>query len=400
MANEDLKQHTAFRALWVSDTISTAGSVVTQIALPFIAISLLDAAAFEMGLLAAAGQAPRILFSLYIGASIATRPKLPLMRAAQLLRALSLLSIPLAYWGEALTMLHLLVVALVNGTLGLIFLYADRALLPKLVGRNLVLAANARLRLTATMAQTAGPSLAGAVLQVIAAPLIIMLDALSYLLSWVWLGKIDHEEEGAAETGRESPIETLKRGATFVWSEKTLRALTLSSLFATAGASAYAALFMLFLLRDLSFTPLRVGVVLSAAGLAAVVSAAMVERVSKRLGARWAIILSTTIPILGYVAIGLAPSTFIALGMVVAGQLLIGLATPLYQVNEMTQRQLLAPAGLLPMVSAFRTFLAGGIAPIAALCAGVLGEVLGVRETLYIATAIFALGLIPLRRLP
>ncbi len=400
MARTTLKSNTDFRALWVSDTVSTAGSVVTQIALPIIAISLLGATAFEMGLLAAAGQAPRILLSLYIGAGIATRPKLPLMRAAQLLRALSLLSIPLAYWCEALTMLHLFAVALVNGTLSLIFLYADRALLPKLVGRDLVLAANARLRLTATIAQTAGPSLAGAVLQVIAAPLIILLDALSYLVSWVWLGKISHEEEGVAIDGRESAVETLKRGAAFVWSEKTLRALTLSSLFATAGASMFAALFMLYLLRDLSFSPLWVGVVLSAAGLAAVASAAIAERVSEKLSARWAIIISTAIPILGYAFISFAPNAMLAFLMVAAGQFLIGFATPLYQVNEMTQRQLKAPEDLLPLVSAFRTFLAGGIAPVAALAAGLLAEVIGVRETLYVGAAIFALGLVPLRRLP
>lgn len=398
VGQEGVSQNKAFRAVWASDAVSSAGSVLTQLAIPIIAATLLNATAFEMGLLAALGQAPRVLFSLYLGAVIGGWPKLKVMRACQLVRALSLASIPAAYGLGVLSLPQLYVVALLNGTLALAFLYADRALLPKIVAQDDLLAANAKIRQTATLAGSAGPGLAGAAMQVIGAPLLIVGDAVSYIVSWAFLRRVQMVED--APPRRPSVASVIGRGARFIRQEQTLLVLTTSSLFATAGAAGFAALQILYFLQTLSFTPFGIGLVLSAAGGASMLAALVAERVSRRLGARAVIILSTAAPVLAYGLICAAPSAVAGLVVVAAAQGLIGLATPLYQVNELTLRQTLVPEDLLPMVTAFRTFLAGGIAPLAALAAGALGHSIGLREALGVATAIFALGVLPLFFLP
>ena len=353
-----------------------------------------------MGLLVAAQQAPRVVLSLHLGVLVGAHSKLTIMRLCQAGRALSLITIPLAYWLGGLTMAQLYVVGILNGIMSLAYSYADRSLLPKVVARDELLAANARMRTTSTIASSAVPGLGGALIQIVAAPLVIAFDAISYVISFFLLKSVKADATPASEQSRKSAWAVIREGAEFVAKEPTLRALTLSSIFATAGASMFAAVQLLFFLRTLSFEPANIGLIMSVAGIASVAGALLCGSLTRRLGPGWAIIISTGLPGLGYLATAATPANGLALPLVLAFQAVVGLCGPIYAINEVTLRQTLSSDALLPTISSFRSFIAGSAGPVGAILGGVLAERLGLRAVLEVASITFMAAMIPLFYLP
>ena len=119
-----------FRRFWLGQTVSLVGDQVSLIALPLVAVLVLDANAAQMGYLVAAELLPNLLFSLHAGAWADRRArKRQTMIATDLGRALLIGSIPVAYAFDALTFPHMLVVAFLMGTLTVLFHVSYSALL-------------------------------------------------------------------------------------------------------------------------------------------------------------------------------------------------------------------------------------------------------------------------------
>ena len=179
-----------FRNLWAANTISMAGTAISYIAIALLAAERLGASPAEMGLLGAAGALPALLVGPVAGVVVDRRRRRPIMIAADLGRALLLLSIPLAALLDQLSMTQLYVVAFLSGALTIIFSIADRSILPTVLPREQLLDGNSALELGTSSMNVAGPAAAGGVISLLGAAGAVALDSLSYLISAVLLLRI------------------------------------------------------------------------------------------------------------------------------------------------------------------------------------------------------------------
>ncbi len=156
-----LARHRDFRNLWAAETVSQLGSQVSQIALPLVAIIVLNASAFEVALLGVIEFAPFILISLPAGVWVDRLRRKPILVAADVGRALLLASIPVAHWLGVLTIWQLYVVGFAVGFLTVFFDVSYQSYLPSLVPREQLIEGNSKLEISRSAAQLAGPRAGG-----------------------------------------------------------------------------------------------------------------------------------------------------------------------------------------------------------------------------------------------
>ncbi len=185
-----LWRHPDFVRLWAAQTVSGFGSQVTVLALPLSAVLSLDASPGQMGLLVAASSAPNLLIGLFVGVWADRVRRRPLMIAADTGRAALLLAIPAAWLLDPLSIELLYAVALLAGIGDVVFGVAHVSFLPSLVGGERLVEANGKLQASTSLAQVAGPALGGALVGLLTAPVAIFLDALSYLVSALFLVRL------------------------------------------------------------------------------------------------------------------------------------------------------------------------------------------------------------------
>ena len=185
-----LWRHRDFLKLWSAETISQFGSQVGGLALPLVAILVLDASAFEVAALTTVEFLPFILFTLPAGVWVDRLHRRRILIAADIGRALVLSVVPIAYLAGVLAMWQLYVVGFIAGTLTVLFDVGYQAFLPELVPRARLPEGNSRLEVSRSAAQVVGPGLAGFLVGAITAPLAILVDAVSYIVSSLFLFRI------------------------------------------------------------------------------------------------------------------------------------------------------------------------------------------------------------------
>src|SRR5205823_8179046 len=201
-----LWRHPDFLKLWTADTVSQVGTQVTFLALPFTAVAVLKANAFQVGLLSAVEFLPFILIGLPAGVWVDRLRRRPILIAGDLGRAVILGFVPLAYGLHVLKMWQLYPVAFLTGICTVFFDVAYQSYLPSLVRRDQIVEGNAKLETSRAGAQLAGPAVAGGLIQLGTAPVAILADAISYLwsASWVFLIRRPEPPVEAEVHGRRS----------------------------------------------------------------------------------------------------------------------------------------------------------------------------------------------------
>ncbi|MDQ6693959.1 MAG: MFS transporter [Chloroflexota bacterium] len=203
-----LWRHGDFVKLWVGHTVSRFGSRISDDALVATAVLVLAATPQQLGWLVAVGSAPVLLIGLFAGVLVDRTRRRPVMIATDFCRALLLASIPVAYAFGVLTITQLFVVAGLSGVLTVFFDVADQSYLPGLVERENIPEGNSKLGLSGAVAEVAGPALGGTMIQLLSAPVTILIDAASFLVSAVSVMLIRKPEikrggtEGEKRTGR------------------------------------------------------------------------------------------------------------------------------------------------------------------------------------------------------
>src|SRR5919204_6968169 len=197
-----LWRHREFVKLWTGQTISRLGSEISQLAIPLAAALVLHASPAQMGLLGAFEFAPFLLLSLFAGVWVDRVHRRPVLIVADVGRAIFLGSIPVAAILGVLRIEQLYVVGLLTGVLTVFFDVAYQAYLPVLVSREHLVEGNSKLEVSRSVAQIAGPGLAGGLVQAITAPMAILLDAVSFLVSALSLGLIRTPEPVPVRDGR------------------------------------------------------------------------------------------------------------------------------------------------------------------------------------------------------
>ena len=190
--------------LWTAQTISQFGDEITGIALPFLAITILGADAFEMGILGVVRFLPWILFTLPAGVWVDRIRRRPILIGADVARAVLLATIPIGFLGGWLTIWQVYVVSFLAGTLEVFFDIAYQSYLPSIVERDELVEGNSKLELSRAASSVIGPTVAGFLIQAVQAPIAIFFDALSYLggVLFIALIRTRRAAAAAARSGR------------------------------------------------------------------------------------------------------------------------------------------------------------------------------------------------------
>jgi MFS family permease len=382
-----LWQHADFKRLWAAQSASLVGSEITALALPLIAVALLDATAVQMGLLVAAGTAPFLLCSLPAGVWVDRHRRRPLLIAADVVRAALLLSIPLAAWLDILRIEQLYLVTFVAGVLSVFFEVAHYAYVPALVGRARVVEANSKLQISYSAAESGGPGMAGLLAQAASAPFAVLVDALSYVASAVLLRRIDTVEPPIERPAARSVLQDVVDGLRALLGHRLLRPIVLGAITDSVFSKAIAALFVLYATRELVVSPLMLGLIFAAGGAGAIPGALLSAPVARRFGVGPTIIGVWFLNAATLLAIPLAAGP-LSVPILAAGALLGGIAGTIVNVQQWSLRQIVTPDVLQGRVTASHRFLVYGAFPLGALLGGALGTAIGLRP----AIALCALG--------
>ncbi|MEH1127818.1 MFS transporter [Micromonospora sp. CPCC 206061] len=380
----------AFARLWTAQSASDLGTYVSFVALPLVAVVELDASATELGLLVGAGTAP-LAFAWPLFGVLADRvDRRRMMAVTYAGRALLYTWVPLAAATGVLTMTQLVVAYFLATLLKVGFDVAAPALLPALVNRNGLLAANSRLEATRSLAMAAGPALGGALAGVIRPSAVIALDAAAYLTAAVLVVTIRPPGPVAPHTRapRAGVLREMRDGIAAVRHHPLLRPMATSSALLNAFYALRTPLVTLYVVRDLGMPPAALGAILAAAGPGALLGSLTAAKVGARLGFGRTIVgaalLAGAPVLLVPLVTGRGPVSLAALA---GSALVVGFGVQVYNVTLVAGRQAITPDHLLGRVTATFRWAAWAATPFAAAASGPLSDTVGVRTAIGIVGA-------------
>jgi MFS family permease len=391
-----LWRHADFLRLWGASTVSQVGSQVTLIALPLVAVLVLEASAFQVALLTTFDFLPFLLFGLPAGVWVDRLARRPVLVATDLGRALALLSIPVAYAFDALTLGQLYAVGFLVGVLTVFFELAYTSYLPSLVAREQLIEGNSKLEVSRSGAYIAGPGLGGGLVDLVTAPGAIVVDALSFVASGLLVLRIRRKEEWMTAAGARTGIRReLFEGLRYIAGHRYLWPIASCTAILNLFWNAAFAVYFVFLARELDLSPGVIGLVLTIGNAGWLAGAIVARRVTERLGVGWTLAASAFLFGPSGALIALAPESG-PLAFLIAAQALGSFAGVLYNITSMTLRQSVTPERLQGRtVGAIRTVV-WGVTPLGALLGGALASVVGLRPTFWIAAAGSAAAALPI----
>jgi MFS family permease len=383
-----LVHHHDFRQLWAGGGVSQLGVQLVGLAMPIMAVRVLDADELQMGLLGMCEMLAFLVVGLPAGAWVDRWRKKRVVIAGDLVRGLVLLSLPAAWMAGTLTMLQVYVVALVVGTATVFFDVAHQSYLPEIVPSAQIGEGNAKLMATQSTANIAGPAVGAALIRVVGAPFTIAATAVAMAASTVFIWRIRHVEEPPRADQRRPLRVEIWEGLSFVLRQPLLRRIVMCTALSNFAAAVTSALLVLYVIRDLGLSEAALGLVFSVGSVGGLVGALVVTRVSRVLGE------GRTMPVMALLTVPFAALTPLAAQLPAIPALAVGAAGVSfgavgYNVVQVSFRQRLCPRPLLGRMNASIRFIVWGVMPIGSFVGGVLGETVGVVPTLWLTVGGF-----------
>ena len=377
------------RLVTAGQGISLIGDSITQLALPIMAVDLLGADSLGTGLLGAASTLAYLFIGLQAGVWVDRSSRRAYLLAADAVRVLLLLAIPVAYLLNVLTLPLLIAMQVGLGAATVFFNVAWPAYIPRLASGPTLLKLNARLAIMGEGAGFVGPGLAGALINIFSAPFVLVVDAITFAVSYVSLRAIRTPEPPAPKR-RNSLVHDLKEGLRALWVRPNLRLITLEAVNGNIAFSVMIGQAIIFQRIDLGFEPALIGAVASAGFLGGLFGSLSAPYLVKRVGFGRLMIVGTalfginefTLPLAAFVPRELAPLFSLA-NFFIGGFFLL-----IYVVPVTTFRQQAVPDRLLGRIMSINRTLTWGFgATFGYLLGGVLGNAFG-RPTALIVGAV------------
>lgn len=386
-----------FRLLLAGQALSQFGFQFELLAMPVIAVTLLHATEAQMGYLNAANTAAFLLVGLLAGGWVDRMRKRQVMIVADWVRAAAICAIPILWLGGTLEIWHLYLVAGLVGVATVFFDVGYQSYIPILVPSDQVGRANGVLEGVAQVARLGGPGIAGALLSVLAAPLLMLANAIGFALSAVSLGLIRDDEMPAPVSQRRHLFVEIGEGISFVASQPLLRLLLTSTGLSNLGSTIVFTLLPLVVLRDVGAPPPTLGILFTAGAVGGVIGSVISARFAERFGEGPALRITLTLAGLATLLFPLATQLPVgpALVLLTLAEVLLSFSVVVYNMVQVTARQRLCPPRLLGRMNASIRFVVWGIMPLAALLAGWLGSTLGAHSTLWIGAVAQACSALP-----
>ena len=393
-----------FARLWIAQAVSAFGARITREGLPIMAVVSLGAAPATLGVLAAVASGAGLAAGLLGGGHVDRTARRPILIGADLARAAVLITIPLAAWLGAISLVQLFVVAAVVAAASVIFDIASHAYLPGLIGRQALVDGNSKLSATDSMAEVGGPALGGLLFQWLTAPFAIVANAGTYLASAAVLATIRKPEPPPEPAEPEHWLSDMTAGFRLSFADPRVRPMLLIAASHGLFGGVFAALYVLFCLKVLGFGTAMLGLAIAAGGVGALIGSVLAPWLGRTIGPGPAILTALTCVAGALVLTPLAPGGRAeAFPWIIASQVLGDAFGVIGLIVASSLRQTLMPQAVLGRVGGAFHAAAGGMAVLGALGGGLLGQLIGPREAIFVACAGFAatplIGLAsPLRR--
>jgi MFS family permease len=378
--------HPDFLKLWTGQSISELGSQVSQLAIPWIAAVELHASPLQFAMLGTLGFLPFILFALPAGVWVDRLRRRPILIVGDGARAALLVLIPVLWAAGVLRMWQLLVIQFVFGVFTVFFDVAYQSYLPALVDRDKLIEGNSKLQLTVSVAQVAGPSAAGGLIAAVTAPYAIFLDAVSFLISTVFVLRIRKQETPpvrAAGAPKPKMWPEVKEGLAWVVRHRWLRAIAACTGSSNFFSSISFSIALLYFTRSLHLSAVEVGLVFGVGACGSIIGALVANRLQRAIGVGRTILFPTMLASLSALAYPLAPRSF-PLPVLILGQAAFGFGAVAYNITQVSLRQAITPERLQGRMNAAMRWIVWGTIPLGEIAGGGIATAFGLRAALWV----------------
>src|SRR5215472_5621904 len=381
-----LWHHRDFMKLWTGQSISELGSQVSQLAIPWLALKELHATTFEFAVLGVLGFLPFILFALPAGVWVDRLRRRQILIVGDSARAVLLALIPILWAAGVLQIWHLLILEFLIGIFTVFFDVAYQSYLPALIEREDLIDGNSKLQLTVSIAQIGGPSLSGILIGAITAPYAILVDAVSFVISSVFMVTMKHREnlprQDAAEP-RPRMWPQVKEGLAWIVHNRNLRAIAGCTGTSNLFSGMMIAILILYMVRVLDLSSFPAAAVLSVGSIGSVVGALFASRLGQKLGVGNAIVFLAVIFSLAGLAYPLAPTSF-PLPVLMGGTMLFGFSAVAYNILQVSYRQAITPERLQGRMNAAMRWIVWGTIPLGTLAGGAIAQATSLHTALWV----------------
>lgn len=386
-----------FQSLAWANLAAQSAEQVSLAAVPIVAVMALGAGPGEIGLLSAAQSLPFLLLSIPAGLLVDRWSRRKLMVLAEAVRALSLLGLLLATAGGWLSVWGLALLGFVGATGTVGFSVAAPAMVPTLVPRESLAAANGRLELARSAAFAGGPAGAGALVGWAGAPSAFVLATVLSVAAVVLMLRLP--EPARSNAPQREVWHDLRDGALFVWRHQLLRPVLLTSVAWNIAWFVLQAVYVPWAMKQLGLDAGAVGVTLACYGAGMVLGAMLASRVLRAVPFGRAVGLGPFTSVLAS-SVMLATIIWPNGALAATSFFLFGAGPILWTITQLTLRQTVTPGAKLGQVSAIFMTVNTGIRPLGALLGGAVGEAFGTPACLGLSTVMFVVQAMLIVRSP
>lgn len=384
-----LWRHSDFMRLWAAQTVSSIGARIAREGLALASVLTIDAKPFQLGILAALIMGPSVVVGFFAGGFVDRSRKRAIMVGTDVIRALVLLSVPVAAWFHILRMEQLYVVGALIGGANILFDISDHAYLPHLIGRDALMEGNTKLSTTESLAEVGGPALAGILVQALTAPFAIAVNAATYVVSALFLGAIATKEP-VPENAKIRPtlLSDLAQGYSAMAATPVLRPLLFMSIVSPLFGGVFSALYVIFAIKTLGLSPALMGLTVAVGGIGSLAGTAISRRFAAWLGIGRAIVVGFVVSAVSAIFVPLASGPLVLkLASLMVAQFVGDSMAVAAMIPAASLRQSLIPRDRLGRAAAFLSVGAGASAVVGALTGGALGSAFGPRMALFASVA-------------
>ena len=380
-----------FVRLWTAETISQFGTQVSLIAIPLIGAVVLKVPADQFALLGFFEFLPFVLVSLPAGVWVDRLRRRPILIGGDLIRVLSLLSIPIAYELHALSIWQLYIVGFVNGVATVFFDVAYQSYLPSLVERDQIAEGNSKLEISRAAAQIVGPGIGGILVAAVTAPVAVVADAVSFVVSAVTIFFIRQAEPPIVpqpKGQRPSMAREAREGLAYVAGSRYLRMIAGSTGTSNLFGNVLYSILILYMVNVLLMGPEQIGFVFGAGSVGPLLGAVVANGVARRIGVGRTIVASAFLSGPSTLLVAVAPRSQAAIPFLVASGVVGGFGSMVYNINQVSFRQAITPPRMQGRMNATMRFVVWGTIPLGQI----LGGQIAARTTLSTAIWVGAIG--------
>ncbi len=387
------------RLLLVSVAASQVGLQIAYFSVSIIAVVVLDLSEAQIGVLNAMDQIALVMFGLLVGAWVDRMRRKPIVVVSEALRAVLMLSIPVAWMLDALAAWQLYAVMFLLGLVSVFFDVAQGSYVPMLIDNDRLTGANSHIQGLRSASDTGGPLAAGPLVSLLTAPVAVAVAVASFAVSAFSMWRIRFQEPDPVEPEKPNLRAEIAQGIRFILKDPIVRTVAFSSAWCNLSVGAFQAMLVVFLIRDTGQSSAVVGLILAGSGVGGVLGAMLVGKISAKAGMGRTALVALALSGPGMAVVAMSGPGW---GAVCAffGQILYVAAIVAFNVNVVSYRQAITPDAIQGRVNATQRVISWGTVAVGSILGGFAGGAIGARSVLFIAAAMLFAGCLVLLKTP